>query len=257
MLLVDVHTHLDSREFNQEREEMIKRAEKSGVKVMINNGVNHKTNIKSVELTKKHSSIRAALGLHPSYIKELTKEMIEKEIKWIGKKREEIIAIGEIGLDYYWIKQEEKKEELKIRQKEMFEEFLELAAKLKKPVIIHSREACADVLESLERFEGRVKVILHSFTGNKEEIERAASKGYYFSVPTHVVRKKHFQGLVKMVNLSQLLTETDAPYMAVKSGGRSEPADIKKGVEKIAELKGMIAEEVANIIYANYKRVFE
>jgi len=249
MLLIDAHAHLEHNLFI-DINQTIKRAEEAGIKIIINAGTNPETNKATLNLSKKYSIIKPALGIHPTDSIILTKKEIDQEIKQIEKNKSKIIAIGEIGLDYHW----HKKEKDFKKQKEVFKKLLSLAKKLDKPVFIHSRNAVNDTLEILKDY--KLKIILHSFEGNKKQIQEAIKQGYYFSIPTSVTRSTHFQILVKTVPLSKLLTETDAPFLAPKKDQRNEPSFITKSIKKIAEIKNITEKEAANNIFLNYQNLF-
>ena len=123
------------------------------------------------------------------------------------------------------------------------------------PLIIHSRKAELDVVEMLESSDIK-KVVLHCFSGRHHLIKRAAEHGWSFSVPTNIVKSEHFQKMVEMVNISQLLTETDAPYLSPFTGKRNEPAFIAESLKKIAEVKNMTVDDTANNIFMNYQHLF-
>ena len=249
MLLIDAHAHLEHKLF-KDVGEVIKRAEKAGIKVIINAGTNPETNKYTLKLSKKYPIIKPALGIHPTDSISLTQKEIDEEIKQIGKNKSKITAIGEIGLDHHWHK---KEKDLK-KQKNTFKKLLNLAEKLNKPVFIHSRNAVNDTLGILKDY--KLKIILHSFEGNKKQIQEAIKQGYYFSIPTSVTRSTHFQILVKTAPLSKLLTETDAPFLPPKLGQINEPAFIQESIKKIAEIKQITEKEAANNIFLNYKTIF-
>ncbi len=250
MMLVDVHAHLDFFE-NEKIAEVIKNAEKNKVKVIINNGTDKKSNRKTIELSKKYSLIKPALGLHPEFIEKFEDFLIEEELKFIEKNADKIIAIGEIGLDYHWVKDEKQL----VRQKALFERFLELAKSLDKPVIIHSREAEKDTVEMLSR--SKIKnVVLHCFNGDLKLVKDTIKNGWMLSIPTNVVYNEHFQQLTDVIPLSHILTETDAPYLSPFKDKQNEPSFIIESIKKIAEIKRMNEEEVANAIFSNYQKMF-
>ena len=249
MILIDAHAHLEHKLF-KDVDEVIKKAEKAGIKIIINAGTNPETNIVTLKLSKKYSIIKPALGIHPTDSISLTQKEIDQEIKQIEKNKSKIIAIGEIGLDYHW----HKKEKEKIKQNRTFKKLLNLAKRLNKPVFIHSRNAVNDVLKRLKDYN--LKIILHSFEGNKKQIQEAIKQGYYFSIPTSIIRSTHFQNLVTMTPLSRLLTETDAPFLAPIKYQRNEPSFIIKSIKKIAEIKNITEKEAANNIFLNYQTLF-
>ncbi len=250
MLLVDVHAHLDI--FGEgERNAVVESAAAAGVKAIINNGIGPASNRKSLELQRQFPIVKAALGIYPTEAVKLSAAAIEEELGFIRSSKNKIMAIGEIGLDY----QEAKTAEEKQQQQRLFGQQLELAKELGKPVIVHSRKAEKEVVETLIRC-GCKLVILHAFHGSINLVKAAAAAGFHVTIPTNIGRSSHFQAIAKILPLSRLLTETDAPFLAAEKDGKSEPAHVAATVAKIAEVKGMTAEEVANIIYSNYQRLF-
>lgn len=248
MALVDIHAHLDDKQFAKDLDAVIERAKNIGLKVIINNGINPGSNRKTLELAKKFDIVKPALGLYPLEGLKLKEEEIEKEIEFILENKDQILAVGEIGLDAYW-----KKETLE-KQKPIFQEFIDLAEKIKKPVIVHSRNAEKECLEMLE--SSKLKVVMHCFSGSLSLAKKIEDKGWSFSIPPSIVRSKHFQELVEKININQLLTESDAPYLGVKHGQRNEPAFVRETVKKIAELKALDEIEVENNLYMNFQGLF-
>src|SRR3989338_9148035 len=151
-MLVDIHAHLDDKKFENDIDAVIERAKKAGVKFIINNGLNSESNRKTLEFAEKYSIVRPALGLHPTELANFSEEKIAEEIGFIKNNRKKIVAVGEVGLDYYWIKDAEKRK----FQKKVFEKFIGLASELEKPLIVHSRDAENDVIEILENTKAKV-----------------------------------------------------------------------------------------------------
>jgi len=251
MLLVDVHAHLDLKEFDSDLDEVIKRAETAGIKAIINNGLNPESNRKTLELSKKYPIIKPALGLYPDDAIKLTEKQIQDEINFIKKNKNKIIAIGEVGLDYKYCKKEQEQK----LQKEILIKIIKLSEKINKPIIIHSRKAEQELIEILEK-EKTKKVILHCFSGKLKLIKKAAELGYYFSIPTNITHSQHFQKLAELVDINQLLTETDSPYLSPYKNKRNEPSFIIEAIKKIAEIKSISTNETANNIFMNYQKVF-
>lgn len=249
MLLIDAHAHLNHQLF-KDVDKVIDSAKKVGIKAIINAGTNPETNKFTLQLSKKYSIIKPALGIHPTDSILLTNKEINKELRFIEKNESKIIAIGEIGLDHHW----HKKEKEFIKQRGVFKKLLSLAEKLNKPVFIHSRNAVKETLEILKKY--KLKIILHSFEGNKNQIHEAIKQGYYFSVPTSIKRSIHFQNLVSIIPLSKLLTETDSPFLPPNLGQRNEPAFIKESIKTISEIKQITEKEAANNIFLNYTTLF-
>ncbi len=266
MNLLDVHCHLNHADFKADLPEVLKRAEQAGVKAILCSGVNPPANRQVLELAKKYPLIKASLGIYPIDALGLAEAEIglprqtvpinlEEEFAFIEKNKGKVAAIGEVGMDFYWA----KKEETYGQQTENFRKIIRFTSKLRKPIIIHSRKAeeeCLDILEQEINLKNEIPVILHCFSGRKSLITRAAALGYYFSIPPNILRSGSFQELVKKVDITQLLTETDAPYLSPFPGQRNEPAFILESIRKIAEIKKITVEEAAEKIWENYGKVF-
>ncbi len=250
MMFVDVHAHIDKFE-GKKLLDIIANAENVGVRVIINNGIDPETNRKTLQLSSEFKIVRAALGLHPEFVANFNEKIIDEELKFIRKNSEKVVAIGEIGLDYYWVKDKT----LLDKQRELFSRFLKLALNLKKVVIVHSRRAEADTIEVLESFNLK-KVIMHCFGGNSKLVKRIIDNDWYISIPPIVVRSSHFQNIVRITPMSNLLTETDSPFLSPYKGKKNEPSFVVKSVKKIAEIKKLTQEETSQNIFLNYQRLF-
>jgi len=258
MDLVDVHAHLDHEEFANNLASVLSRAKAKGVVTVIAQGINHETNQKVIALAKEHPIVKIALGLYPSEADSvLLKDgfsrqsayTVETTLEFIEKHSKNIIALGEVGMDFH--ESEDKK-----NQEKLFRRIVQLAKKLHKPLIIHSRKAEKEVLDILED-EQYKRAVMHCFMGSKKLLERGVKMGLYFSIPSAVVRIQQFQENVAAIPITQLLTETDAPYLAPMKDLRSEPCNVRDGIEKIAEIKRMDVKEVANQLYFNYQKLFQ
>ena len=259
-MLVDVHCHLDHVTFSGKLDAVIANARKAGMKAIVTSGVNTPTNRVALELSKKYDIVKCTLGLYPTDLlgmgadeagiaRQEGKFDIDAECAFIKKHKDEILGIGEVGLDYYWDK------ERHAEQKKNFEKILSFAEKLKKPVVIHSRQAEKDCIDMLE--SSRLKrVDLHCFMGNKKLIKRAEDLGVFFSIPALIVRLQHFQMLVEQVSLSHVLTETDAPFLSPVQNEKSEPLHVQQTVKMIAKIKKLDESEVEKNIFMNYQRLF-
>ena len=266
MTLVDVHCHLTHINFKQDLDKVLENAHRAGVKRIITAGVNPETNRECLELARLHPDIiKCTLGIYPIDALNLKENIegesglsrgsffdVDKELAFIESNKDKIAGIGEAGLDFKMIKDKL----LVKKQKENFQKVIELAEKLKIPLVVHSRSAEKECVEMLESSKLK-KVVLHCFEGRKSVIKTAADAGMNFSIPAIIGRLQHFQMLVDMVNLSQLLTETDAPWLSPVVGTRNEPANVALTIKKIAEIKKMTPEETANNVFMNYQRVFE
>ena len=241
---VDAHCHLDFEQYDGDRDEVIERC-KEQLEFVVNNGSNIENNQATLKLAEEHADlILPALGLHPTYTDhfdelEEVKEMIREE---------DPVAVGEIGLDYHHVKEEELRE----RQMDVFKELLKLAEQLDKPVAIHSRDAEKQVVKTLEDYD--VDVMLHCFNGPPELAKKAVKDGAMIGVTAQVLYSARVQNIVREVDLENLLLETDSPFLY--RGERNEPVNVKESAEKIAELKSVDKEEVIEKTTGNADKFF-
>ncbi|MFH1521663.1 MAG: TatD family hydrolase [archaeon] len=267
MKLIDVHAHLDHARFEKDLDEVVERFKKVGGKFIFSSGVNPATNRKALEIAEKYKIVKCSFGLYPidalakeikngeasGFLRNIEDFSVDEELDWIEKHANDCVAIGEIGLDYNW--KDFQTEEMRKKQKKVFRKVLDLAKKIGKTVVIHSRKAELDAIEILEDMKIK-KVVMHSFNGKKSLIRRCVDNGWSFSVPPVIARLEHFKMLVEMVPLKQLLTETDAPYLSPVAEERNESANIVTTIKIIAEIKGLSKEEVAEQIWKNVGKLF-
>ncbi len=263
MPLADTHAHLTSAVFKGQLDAVITRAKAAGVAAINCSGVNRPTNEEVLTLARKYPMIKASLGLYPIDLIGLPKEAdtglayqqppidLDEELKFIHAHRDKIVSVGEVGLDYKW---STKEEEHKL-QKQNFEKIISFAEKIGKPIVVHSRKAEEDCVNMLASSKIK-KVQLHVFEGRKHLIKRAADLGFYFSIPCIILKLQHFQMLAEMVDIKQLLTETDAPWLSPFPGKPNEPAFIAETIKKIAEIKKMKPEDVEERLWENYGNMF-
>ncbi|MBU0457479.1 MAG: TatD family hydrolase [Nanoarchaeota archaeon] len=264
MNLVDIHCHLNHQLFKDDLDEVIKRAKKAGVKAIIVSGVNPPANREVLKLAEKDSIIKVSLGIYPidalglsegetGLPRQIVPIDLEEEFKFIEKNEDKIVAVGEVGMDFHWDKEHHQ------QQEENFRKIIRFVKKIRKPIIIHSRKAeieCIDVLEE-EVPNKEIPIIMHCFSGNKKLIKRAADFGCYFSIPPIITKLQHFQTLTEIAPLTQLFTETDAPWLSPFKDKKNEPAFVIESIKKIAEIKGISQREVAEQIWKNYETVFK
>ncbi|MEW6063112.1 MAG: TatD family hydrolase [Nanoarchaeota archaeon] len=248
MVLIDVHCHLSYLPINSYVDKIIKRAIKNNVVAIINCGTEEKSNRESLELAKKYNIVKAALGFYPTYCEEISEEEFDKEIEFIEKNKDKIIALSEIGLDY------KNPDTNKEKQRKCFEKFIQLSEKIKKPLIVHSRNAELEVIEMLESSKNK-NIVMHCFSGRKHLINRIIDNKWYFSIPCTIIKLEHFQNIVKLTD--SILTETDAPFLSPFKGKSNEPSFITETIKKIAEVKNTSKEEVEKLIYKNYQKLFK
>jgi len=261
-VLVDTHCHLDFNSFDQDRELVIDRARASGVKRVLNPGINLVSSADAVNLSMKYAEVYAGVGVHPN-------DGLSWESDSISHLRElathkKVVAIGEIGLDFY---RDRTPRDL---QEKIFKEQLDLAAELNLPVVIHSREAMAEVLDILQEWKKNFEPsqsklaeypgVLHSFSGDMQSAERTRALNFFIGItgPVTFRNARNLQDLVIRLPLQELLIETDAPFLSPHPhrGERNEPARVKLVAEMIAELHQEAYNTVTEITSANAARLF-
>ena len=248
-MLVDVHAHLQHNLFKNDIDEVIKRAKEANVVSIVNSGTSLEENKLCLQLSKKYDILKPSFGMYPLDAIKLNEDDLQKEFDYIIKNKENIIAIGEIGLDY-------STNEMINKQKEIFYKILELSERLKKPIIVHSRKAEKEVLEILETTKIK-KAIMHCFTANMNLVNKASDLGFYFSIPPIITRLKHFQTLVEKISLKQILTESDSPFLSPIKEKRNEPFYVGETIKVISQIKKLDRIEIENIIYMNYQNFFK
>ncbi|MDQ0150206.1 TatD family hydrolase [Eubacterium multiforme] len=234
--IFDTHAHYDSEDYDIDRENILKELKENGVIGILNCASSYDSVKATDELTKKYDFVYGALGIHPENADEFTEERLDI-IKDMIKANDKIVAVGEIGLDYYW--EENPPREI---QKEVLRKHMELAKELNMPVIIHDRDAHKDTLDIIKEFP-EVKGIIHCFSGSVEFARECIKLGYYIGF-TGVVTFKNAKKIVevaKEIPLDRMLVETDAPFMApVPNRGKRNRSDyIKEIIEKLAEIRDL------------------
>ena len=252
-MLIDTHCHLDFKDFENDREEVIRRAEACGVEGMINVGSSLESTSRSIELAEKYDFIYAAAGIHPHDADRTEASDLDLFRKTLDKKK--IVAIGEIGLDYY------KNLSSRENQKKLFINLLEEAKARALPIIIHNRDAHSDVLQILKDVMGEeIKGVMHCFSGDENILRECLDLGMSVSFTCNLTFKNagKLREVAKNVPMERLLLETDAPFLApqVFRGKRNEPAHVKYLAEEIAGIKGLSFDEVAGITSANARKLF-
>lgn len=252
-MLFDTHAHLNDEQYKEDLEEVIERAQNEGVSHMVVVGFDRPTIEKAMELAERFEFIYACVGWHPVD----AIDMKEEDLLWIEEltKHPKVVAIGEMGLDYHWDKSP------KDIQKEVFRKQIRLAKKVKLPIVIHNREATADIVEILKEEKAEeVGGIMHCFSGSSEIAMECVKMNFYISLggPVTFKNAKKPKEVAAEIPLNKLLIETDCPYLAPHPfrGQRNEPGLVKLVAEKIAEIKGITTEEVAEITTQNAKKLF-
>lgn len=248
---VDTHIHLYDEKYEDIIDEVIKSAIDKGVKRIIVNGIDKNTSIKSIKLANKYDYLYAAIGLHPSEIN--TNE--ENDLSWIYDlaKDDKVIAIGEIGLDYYWDKTYND------LQKEIFIKQIKIANELNLPVIVHSRDAHKDTFDIMKKYQ--TKGILHCYQSSLELAKEYVKLGYFLGIGGVLTFKnsKVIKDVVKEISIDYLLTETDGPYLTPSPfrGKLNRPEYISYIINEISNIKNLDKDVIEEKIFNNYKRLFK
>lgn len=242
---VDCHCHLDFDRFDDDREKVIKKISDK-LEFAVTAGSNPETNENVLKLEENNpKTVYCNLGLHPVYTESFD------EIKKVKEQIRENnpIAVGEIGLDHHHIGDEEVRE----TQEEVFRELLQLAEKLDKPVVVHSRDAERRTFEILKEYD-LPDVMLHCFNGSLELAEEAVNEGYHIGVTTQVLYSSHVQEVTNRIPIENILLETDSPFLY--RGERNEPVNVTESIEKIAEIKSLDVEKSIETTTNNAKQFF-
>lgn len=251
-MLIDTHAHLDSSKFDNDREEVISRALAAGIDTIVNVGFNRETIPTTMALAEKYPFIYAAVGWHPTDAVHMD---LEADLAWIEQlcSHPKVVAIGEIGLDYYW---DTSPKEI---QHTVFRKQIRLARRLNKPIVIHNRDAHEDIIRLLkEEKASEVGGIMHCFSGSWETAKQCLDLNFHISFggPVTFKNARVPKEVLEKVPLERLLLETDAPYLAPHPhrGQRNESAYVRLVAETAAEIKGLTLEEIARITSENGRR---
>ncbi len=258
MELFDTHSHYNDEKFDKDREQIIKETYEAGITKFVCAGYNIESSQKAIELSQKYEFIYSICGISPNDIPQSDQELwkdIEKITKIIKEnKTNKLVAIGEIGLDYYWNK------ENKELQTEAFIKQIDLANELNLPIVIHSRDASVDTINVIKEHTVKKAGIFHCCQFNQEMIKQALELGYYisFAGPVTFKNSKNASDIVKLVPLDRILIETDSPYLSPEPnrGKRNDSKNVKFIAQKIANFKEMPIDEIAKITYENALRIF-
>ena len=254
MELIDSHAHLDGEKFADDRAAVVERALAAGVVKIITMGDSLESSARSVALTEEFESVYAAVGIHPEEAQPMTAATDDRLAAWAAQ--EKIVAIGEIGLDYYWEKDEEKR----ALQRAIFVRQLDLARQLKLPVCIHDREAHGDMMKILKT-EGRgLRGVLHCYSGSWEMAAELLKGDWYFGIDGPLTYKNaaKLPEIVQRLPAERILVETDSPYLSPMPfrGRRNEPAHVLYVAKKAAELRGESLEDFARATRENTRDLY-
>lgn len=254
-MIFDTHAHYDDEQFDADREELLSGMKAGGVGMIVDAAATVASWDKILELTEKYPFLYGSVGVHPDEVGDLNEENFARMSELADRKK--IVAIGEIGLDYYW----DKEPEIQAKQRYWFVRQLALAQQADLPVIIHSRDAAEDTMQIMEKaYEDGIKGVIHCYSYSPEMAQEYVKMGYFIGVGG-VVTFKNAKKLVKtveMIPLSSIVLETDCPYMAPepRRGTRNDSRNIPYVIAKIAEIKGISPEEVEQTTRENAFALF-
>lgn len=258
-MFIDTHAHLDFPEFKTEVSAVIGRAKEVGVERMINPAVDIDSAKHALDLARKYPEIYAAVGFHPHCANDLDIESKGRLISFAN--HDKVVAIGEIGLDYYYLKRSSKYSHYPTREEQIFcfEQMLDLALETGLPAIIHSREADADILAILKTYKNQLKGVIHCFSGDYDFAEKILDIGLAISVTGNITFKNNdLVDAVRRIPIGSLMIETDSPYLTPEPmrGKRNEPAYVVRVAKKIAEIKNLPLATVENETTKNAIKFF-
>ena len=251
--MIDTHAHLQWPAFDEDREKVIERAFAAGLSTIVSVGYDLNASREAVQIANDHENIYAVVGIHPHNAKTMTASMLNS-VRELAQNTK-VVAIGEIGLDYY------RDLSPRARQKEAFEQQILLAKELDLPIVVHDREAHNDVLEVIRSFGRDVNGVLHCFSGDLKMAEEVVDLGYSISIagPVTFPSARGLHQVVQRVPEGSIVLETDCPFLAPQSkrGERNEPMYVLETATKVAELRGMQLDELVGLTSQNAKRRFE
>ena len=254
-MMFETHAHYDDERFDEDRDILIEKLFQKNICNIINVGASIESTKTTIALAKKYENMYAAAGVHPSDIAGLN----EETLAWLKEQTKDpkVIAVGEIGLDYYW----DKEEEVQKAQRYWFAQQMGLARESQLPVIIHSRDAAEDTMRVMKEVHAEeIPGVIHCYSYSPEMAKEFIKMGYYIGVGGVVTFKnaKKLKETVMQIPLERILLETDSPYMAPEPhrGSRNDSGNLVYVAEKIAELKGITAKEVENATLANARKLF-
>lgn len=248
--LIDIHAHLTFKSFRKDVEDVITRAKQSGVIAIIDSTIDPGDFLKGLQLHQRYPNyIYLAIGAAPQAI---NREMFEETLLNIEKYVDLAVAVGEIGLDYYWIRDKD----MQLETVKMFKELVAVAISKKKPIVIHNRDATDDIMRILNELDPE-KVVFHAFMGETYDALRIIKNGWYISIPTILARSNKHKRLIRVIDLDHIMLETDSPFLSPQPRTRNEPANVKVSAEIISQIKKIPYDEVCYITTKNAINFFK
>ena len=253
-MLIDTHCHLDFKDFNGDRNDVLKRARDIGVMAIINVGSSMEGTVRSIQIAKDNDFIYTAVGIHPHEADSVSENDLRLFAGFLNNPK--VVAVGEIGLDYY------RNISSKENQKKLFISLLKTAKDADIPLIIHNREAHKDMIDILKNITGgSVNGVMHCFSGDEAFLKTCLDMGFFISFTCNITYKNadRLRDIVKLCPMDRILIETDAPFLAPQDfrGKRNEPMHVRYAAEEVARIKGLNFDEVAKITTCNAQRLFK
>lgn len=253
-MIFETHAHYDDKAFDDDRDTLLSSMQENGIGSIVNVGASLESTTASIRLAEKYPFVYAAAGVHPNE----TAELNEESFAWLRERclHKKVVAVGEIGLDYYW---DEPSHDI---QRMWFARQLELAREVRKPVIIHSRDAARDTYDTMAAHDaGGIGGVVHCFSYSAEMAQEYVKMGFYIGVGGVVTFKngRRLKEVVEAISIERILLETDSPYLSPEPnrGRRNSSLNIPYIVQQIAEIKGMTYDEVVAVTEENARRMYQ
>lgn len=248
--MIDTHSHINTKEFDNKIDLILNNAKTNGVRTIFAVGMDYETSVKAINLANKYPNIYATAGLHPGYVNE--SNHLELDKLYSSKK---VIAVGEIGLDYYW------QDDNRALQEKIFEEQLIKAIKLSLPVIIHTRNSFDETYQIVKKYQGQISGVFHCFSSTLEDAIKTVELGFYIGIdgPITFAKNEPIRTIVEKIDLKHFLIETDSPYLSPVPfrGKKNEPANVLYVAKKIAQIKNVTVDEVIRQTSKNAIELFK
>lgn len=252
--MIDTHCHIDFEDFDEDREEVIRRAKDKLDNVVVS-GYSIDSNRDVLNISKEYEGfIYPTFGFHPVSSQNCTNEELEDAHEYLIENLKDIVAVGEVGMDYYYVTDKALRE----RQQEIFRSFLDIANEYQVPIVMHVRDCEKKAVNIIEDYDSIPYFIFHCYGGSLKTAKRIMNKDNCFmSFSTMLCYSQHHQNLIEKIDLDYVLTETDSPYLAMTKEERNEPVNVVKAVHKIAEIKDLDVSVVDKITTDNARKIFK
>ena len=252
--MIDTHCHIDFEEYDEDRDQIIKRAQ-DVLDAVVVSGIGYESNRGVLDLCSQYEGfLYPSFGYHPVSSQNCSDEELKLAHADIIENKDSITAIGEVGMDYFYVKDKALRE----KQREIFQTFIELADEYRIPLLMHVRDCEKKALNMVLEYENIPYVVFHCFSGSKKTAKRIIQNDNYFmSFSTMLCYSAQHQELIKDIPLDNILTETDSPYLAMTKEERNEPANVVNAVKKIAEIQNEDIETVDSITTSNARKIFK